>query len=69
MFTVILDAQFHGSSVMTTKDTIEAATPAEAEAKAIDAWKAMEPRTRTRRCSRSSARRTTAPRNTTRHGP
>jgi hypothetical protein len=40
MFTVILDATLHGSSVMTT----EAASGADAEALLVERWTAVEPR-------------------------
>jgi hypothetical protein len=44
MFVVVLDAQLHGSSVMSTRDVIEADTPEQAEQRAIAAWRALEPR-------------------------
>jgi hypothetical protein len=31
MYVVIFDATLHGSSVMSTEDTVEAATPADAD--------------------------------------
>jgi len=43
MFVVILDATLHGSSVMSTNDTIEAPSATDAERMAIEAWKRVYP--------------------------
>jgi hypothetical protein len=44
VFVVVLDAQLYGCSVMSTEDTIEAASAHEAEQDAIAAWRELEPR-------------------------
>jgi hypothetical protein len=42
-FVVILRASLYGSSAFTTEDVVEAADAASAEAKAIAAWRNVEP--------------------------
>jgi hypothetical protein len=46
VYVVILDATLHGSSVMSTEDTVEAASAEEAEAEAIHQWSQAEPKLR-----------------------
>jgi hypothetical protein len=42
-FTVILSVVLHGATVGSTEDVIEATDAAEAEVKAIAAWRAVRP--------------------------
>jgi hypothetical protein len=42
-FDVVLEIVRHGATVGSTRDTIEASTAAEAEAKAIELWREADP--------------------------